>query len=88
MYVLKWSDPTTWGVDPPPIEDDLVYVPPGMTLLVDQSTPKLAGIAVENGTIIFSNDTDVTVKTDFIDLIGGRFIAGTESQPLHSRVTF
>jgi hypothetical protein len=46
LYVLKWSDSRTWGVDLPPIDGDLVYVPPGMTLLVDQNTPVLAGIAV------------------------------------------
>jgi len=46
LYVLKWSDQRTWGVDLPPIDDDLVYVPPGMTLLVDQDTPILKGIAV------------------------------------------
>lgn len=46
LYVLKWSDSRTWGVDLPPIEDDLVYVPPGMTLLIDQDTPILKGIAV------------------------------------------
>ena len=27
LYVLKWSDSRTWGVDLPPIKDDLVYVP-------------------------------------------------------------
>lgn len=46
LYVLKWSDSRTWGVDLAPIADDLVYVPPGMTLLVDQDTPVLKGIAV------------------------------------------
>lgn len=50
-YVMRWSDPRTWGTDLPPIDDDLVYVPPGMHLLVDQNTPKLNGIVVENGTI-------------------------------------
>jgi hypothetical protein len=34
-YVLRWSDPRTWGTDLPPIADDLVYVPPNMHLLVD-----------------------------------------------------
>ncbi len=34
-YVMRWSDPRTWGTDLPPIADDLVYVPPGMHLLVD-----------------------------------------------------
>lgn len=45
-YVLKWSDQRTWGTDLPPIDDDLVYVPYGMHLLVDVSTPILAGIIV------------------------------------------
>ena len=26
-YVLRWSDPTTWGTDLPPVAGDLVYVP-------------------------------------------------------------
>lgn len=34
-YVMRWSDHRTWGTDLPPINDDLVYVPPGMHLLVD-----------------------------------------------------
>ena len=88
LYVLKWSDDRTWGVDLPPVADDIVFVPAGLTLLVDQSTPKLAGIAVQNGTIIFANNTDITVNTAFIDVVGGQFIAGTEQQPLHSNLTF
>lgn len=34
-YVMRWSDPRTWGTDLPPVDDDLVYVPKGMHLLVD-----------------------------------------------------
>lgn len=34
-YVLRWSDPRTWGTDLPPIAGDLVDVPMGMHLLVD-----------------------------------------------------
>lgn len=40
-YVMRWSDPDTWGTDKPPQEGDLVYVPAGMILYVDQTTPKL-----------------------------------------------
>jgi len=46
LYVLKWSNAKTWGVDSFPIDNDLVYVPVGLTLLVDQNTPVLNGIAV------------------------------------------
>ena len=40
-YVLRWSDIRTWGTDMPPIDGDLVYVPPGMNLLIDQTTPRV-----------------------------------------------
>lgn len=50
-YVMRWTDTRTWGTDLPPVDDDLVYVPKGMHLLVDTSTPILKGIVVENGTI-------------------------------------
>lgn len=40
--------------------------------------------------MIFPNDTtkSVTVRTGFITLNGGQFIAGTESAPLYSNLTF
>lgn len=76
FYVLKWSDARTWGVDLPPIDGDLIYVPAGMTLLVDQSTPNLLGIAAQNATIIFPKDKDINVTAGFITIVGGSFIAG------------
>lgn len=88
MYVLKWSDPRTWGTDLPPIDGDIIYVPAGQTLLVDQDTPHIEGIAVKNGTLIFSNSTSITVKTGFITMVGGRFIAGTEENPHHANLVF
>ena len=66
-YVLKWSDQITWGVDLPPIDGDLVYIPKGMKLLVDDSTPELAGIVVE-GILTFSDEKDIEVRTNFITL--------------------
>ncbi len=53
-YAYRWSDPDTWGGDIPPIAQDAVYVPKGMVLLVDQSTPNLKSIIVE-GSIIFAD---------------------------------
>lgn len=54
-YVLRWSDIRTWGTDMPPVDGDLVFVPRGMNLLVDVSTPLLEGILVENGTLTFAD---------------------------------
>ena len=45
-YAYRWSDIDTWGGDFPPIEGDAVYVPQGMVLMVDQTTPKLKIIIV------------------------------------------
>jgi hypothetical protein len=39
----------------PPIDGDLVFVPRGMNLLVDVSTPLLQGILVENGTLTIAD---------------------------------
>ena len=46
LYVLKFSDSRTWGVSMPPVDNDLLYVPKGTTLYVDQNTPLLEGIVV------------------------------------------
>lgn len=88
MYALKWSDQSTWGVDSPPVANDLIYVPKGTTLLVDQDTPILEGIAVEGGTLAFSDDLDLKVEAGFIIMNGGRFIAGTETNPHQHKLTF
>ena len=62
----------------PPVDGDLIYVPTGTTLLVDVNTPKLEGIAVEGGTLLFDDSQDLTVRAGFITANRGRFIAGTE----------
>ena len=82
MYVLRWSDDRSWGTDVPPVAGDLVAVPQGMTLLVDQNVlGALQGIAVNNGTLIFCDEHNLEIHTGFIQVNGGRFIAGTESRP-------
>lgn len=87
-YVMRWSDIRTWGTDMPPINGDLIYVPAGMNLLVDESTPILAGILVQNGTITFADESDMTVQSGFITMVGGKFIAGTENHPYQHQLTF
>lgn len=71
LYVMRWSDIRTWGTDLPPVEGDIVYVPQGMTLYVDQDTPILAGIIVENGRLVFADEQDMTIRSYLITLNGG-----------------
>lgn len=56
----RWSAEETWGGEVAPRNGDTVYVPSGMTLLVDQSSPQLASIIVE-GKIIFADEDDYTI---------------------------
>jgi cell migration-inducing and hyaluronan-binding protein len=59
-----------------------------MNLLVDQSTPILKGILVQNGTITFADESDIVISTGLITLTGGKFIAGTEKTPYQHKLTF
>jgi hypothetical protein len=68
---MRWSDVRTWGTDLPPIEGDLVYVPEGMSLYVDEDTPILAGLVVQNGKLIFADESDMTIRSQLITINGG-----------------
>jgi hypothetical protein len=85
---MRWSDIRTWGTDMPPIDGDLVYIPAGMTLLVDESTPVLQSILVENGTLMFADESDMIIQAGSITVVGGKFIAGTQNKPYQHQLTF
>ena len=85
---MRWSDIRTWGTDLPPVEGDLVSVPKGMSLYVDQSTPKLQGIIVEEGKIIFADEGPMDIHTNFITINEGEFRAGTPNKPYQETLKF
>lgn len=87
FYAYRWTDPATWGGDIPPIDGDTVYVPKGMVLLVDQSTPNLKTIIVE-GSIIFADEQEMVIETGSIIVNFGVFRAGTEKVPYTNKLTF
>jgi hypothetical protein len=87
-YVMKWSDPSTWGADLAPIAGDLVYIPAGMNLLVDISPPKLLGIIAEDASIEFADETDLVIQAGFITINRGKFTAGTPTNPYVNKLTF
>ena len=72
----------------PPVQNDLVYVPKGMSLFVDVSPPFLEGIIVEDGSLIFADEGDLEIHTNFITINKGQFIAGTEEEPYQHQLIF
>lgn len=82
-YASYWSDDTTWGGEFAPLTGDMVYVPPGLHLLVDvDSTPVLSAVLVE-GSLIFaphpSNPEHTrTFDAHYILVRGGYMEVGTE----------
>jgi hypothetical protein len=81
IYVYRWSNSQTWGGDVPPIDGDLVQVPNGLVLLIDQDVPKIAGLYSNYGGIIVEDTRDVTMRPGFIFVVGGFFQIGTETTP-------
>ena len=57
-YVNLWSDQTTWGGEFAPVDGEMVYIPPGLNLLVDvDKSPILKAVLVE-GSLIFAPDAN------------------------------
>ena len=53
-YLDRWSAPTTWQYQEPPLAGDTVWVPAGQSILVDVSPPVLNLVLVE-GELVFDN---------------------------------
>jgi type VI protein secretion system component Hcp len=45
MYA--WSSTNSWGGNNPPGEGEIVVIPAGMTILLDQSTPTLKMLLIQ-----------------------------------------
>lgn len=91
LYADRWSQNATWGGESLPRQGDLVYVPPGKTLLVDVAeVPQLASIVVE-GMLIFQDFDDAgrekTFDSGFIMVRDGVLQIGTEEVPYQSKLT-
>lgn len=85
LLTMAWSDPLTWGGRLPGPRD-VVQVPAGRTLLIDQDID-IAALEVA-GTALFAQ-RDIRVECDGILVIGGGLLrAGTPEQPFTQRLTF
>lgn len=78
-YGYLYTDPETWGGEIPPREGDSISVSPGMTLIINDSTEKLKLVIVEGGTLMWSDDKDMTFDAEFLIIRGGHLLVGTEA---------
>lgn len=74
---LLWSDPATWNGTKPAF-GDIVTIPIGTVILLDEVTPAFSGVTIE-GTLIFDRQ-NLELISDWI-VINGKFEIGTESNP-------
>ncbi|MEM9844972.1 MAG: G8 domain-containing protein, partial [Pseudomonadota bacterium] len=84
----RWSEAATWDVGVP-LEDDIVVIGMGQTVVLDQSAT-VKGIIVNGGELIIEDDPDLTLElaSDYVLVInGGLFQAGTETDPLDTDFT-
>ena len=78
-YIDLWSRSTTWGGGLPPEEGDTVWIQPGQKILYDVSSPRLYMLIIQ-GEFIFDR-TDLTLDANYIFVMGGAFVVGTENEP-------
>ena len=84
-YIDLWSRDTTWGGGPAPVEGDSVWIQPGQKILYDVSSPRLYMLIIQ-GEFIFDR-ADLTLDANYIFVMGGTFVVGTEDDPFLQRAT-
>ncbi|WP_218081891.1 G8 domain-containing protein [Anthocerotibacter panamensis] len=78
----RWSDPATWGGVLPQSGDEVV-IPSNRNILLDISPPPLKSLTIQGG-LSFDN-RDITLTSDWIIVMGGRFQIGTAQVPYPNR---
>ncbi|UJR08495.1 hypothetical protein I4U23_012761 [Adineta vaga] len=85
-YVDRWSSRWTWGGDQPPEACSVVSIEKGATVYLDQSTPILESLIIDNATLIFEDSKDIELRVKYIIIVnGGSLQIGTESNPFQHR---
>lgn len=87
LYIDRWSDSSSWKNGEKPVEGDIVWVPYGQTLLLDESTPIILFLFIE-GDLIFEDSSNrvgaLELSSNYIFVHGGSLQIGTESAPFQS----
>ncbi|XP_066276424.1 fibrocystin-L-like [Branchiostoma lanceolatum] len=87
-YVDRWSSVYTWGGESLPEQGDFVIVHEGQTLLLDTNTPILRMLLIQGGTLLFHDEGDVHLQSEYILITdGGTLQVGTEEEPFQHQAT-
>ena len=86
----RWSSSMTWGCISSdhckPIHGDLVEIPKGSRILLDESPPKLKAILISGG-ILKVEDKDIELNLEYLIITnGGKLIIGTEDKPINASI--
>ncbi len=82
---LRWSDPATWPNNQVPAAGDKVTIASDQEVLLDVSPPALNGLTI-NGKLVFSDESDLELSTEWI-LVFGELQIGTEETPHQHKAT-
>ena len=82
-YVDRWSSIWTWGGLGVPLEGEFIVIETGQEIVLDVTTPKLAFLLLNGGTLKFERDAnDLTLNSEYILLLNdGKLEVGTEDEP-------
>ena len=83
----RWSSIWTWGGLGTPQADEFIVIQTGQEIVLDVTTPTLAFLLLDGGTLIFDRDQDgLTLHSEYILLLkDGRLEIGTEEEPYLNR---
>ncbi|CAF3664415.1 unnamed protein product [Rotaria sordida] len=86
QYIDLWSSPWTWGGDTPPEAGTIVAIESGKTVYFDTITPILKAVIIDNASLIFDDNQDVSLNAEYILVVnGGRLQIGNETNPFQHR---
>ena len=86
-YIDRWSSQFTWGhcpedepdCDTRPVKGDIVVIPKGQVILLDETTPILAVLIVDGGRVIWDRAHGIHLQSEYVIVTNdGSFEIGTE----------
>eukprot|EP00439_Symbiodinium_sp_Y106_P032590 s1391_g3.t3 len=74
-YVSRWSDPTDWPFNEPPISTDQTWIPPGSHVILDVPTEPLGLLRLEGHLQMDLHAEDLSLRAERIWVRGGALMA-------------